>query len=154
MQVNETQLFKEIGFWLFILLSFFYLLLFHTSSDIGYGNYILTSPAAERKGRAKEENVTSIKDSIYDPKIGGNIKNLRLLKENRSSRLQNSGGQIFLGQKNFMDNQSTDLNLDILRSEEKKNTIRDDADKIDASELMSNINTLTNPYNKKTKIEL
>ena len=61
------------------------------------------------------------------------------------------------GQMNFIYNQLNDLNIPSYRSNQtlKANTnIGVDADKINAAELMSVANTLTNPYNKKQKIDL
>ena len=56
-------------------------------------------------------------------------------------------------QKNILHNLSSHLGLPTNHPTAMAD-IRRDADKIDATELMSDINTLTNPFNEKRRIDL
>ena len=137
--------------------------------DIGYGNYILTSPAAERKGRAKQYNndTTFIGKSYAERKNHNSNKaehvNLLLQEKTNNSELIKSR----LSQKHILSDSHQHLNdgpnivihhahdNDQGGKESNENNIKGkDAGKINAPELMSDINTLTNPYNVKIKIDL
>ena len=133
--------------------------------DIGYGNYILTSPAAERKGRAKQHNndTTFIDKTHAQTKNQYNNKEVHvqlLLKENpNNSELMN----FRVSQKNISQHHSDDSNISIhhanynnqdAKVSNENNIEGKDARKIHAPELMADINTLTNPYNVKRKIDL
>ena len=133
-------------------------------SDIGYGNYILTSPAAERKGRSKTDNATTAaNDDIDGKKIYKNTKKDSKPRDKGShSRLINLSAQRqqqlkSSGQENVLDNLSSHLKLRHHPTKHNSMVTKSigwDADKINATELMSDINTLTNPYNQKRRIDL
>ena len=141
-----------------------YLFSFSFLSDIGYGNYILTSPAAERKGRSKTDNATTAaNDDINGKKIYKNMKKDSKPRDKGShSRLINLSAQRqqqfkTSGQENVLDNLSSHLKLPHHPTKHISMVTKSmgwDADKINATELMSDINTLTNPYNQKRRIDL
>ena len=61
------------------------------------------------------------------------------------------------GQNNILYNLSSHLSLPLHTTayrEEDNKSIGKDADKINATELLSDINTLTNPFNQKKRIDL
>ena len=61
------------------------------------------------------------------------------------------------GQNNILYNLSSHLSLPLhttVNREEDNKSIGKDADKINATELLSDINTLTNPFNQKRRIDL
>ena len=61
------------------------------------------------------------------------------------------------GQENILHNLSSHLKLPLYPSTRRSvvtKSVGSDADKINATELMSDINTLTNPYNRKRRIDL
>ena len=141
-----------------------YLFSFSFLSDIGYGNYILTSPAAERKGRSKTDNATTAaNDEIDGKKIYKNMKKDSKPRDKGShSRLINLSAQRQQrfepsGQENVLDNLSSHLKFPHHAGKHNSmvtKSIGRNADKINATELMSDINTLTNPYNQKRRIDL
>ena len=132
-------------------------------SDIGYGNYILTSPAEERKGRSKTDNTTVVNDDIHETRIYKNRKkDSKQMNKNIHSRLISLSAQKqkeveSSGQNNILYNLSSHLRLPLhttVYREEDNKSIGKDADKINATELLSDINTLTNPFNQKRRIDL
>lgn len=132
-------------------------------SDIGYGNYILTSPAEERKGRSKTDNATVVNDDIHETRIYKNRKkDSKQMNKNIHSRLISLSAQKqkeveSSGQNNILYNLSSHLRLPLhttVYREEDNKSIGKDADKINATELLSDINTLTNPFNQKRRIDL
>ena len=78
------------------------------------------------------------------------------MKENSDHKLFDPGTRKST-KLDFTSNPSNDL-LDpsyrIGQSLEENTVGLGDVDKINAAELMSSVNTLTNPYNKKTKLDL
>ena len=61
------------------------------------------------------------------------------------------------GQENILHNLSSYLKLPLYPTTRRSvatKSVGSDADKIDATELMSDINTLTNRYNRKRRIDL
>ena len=135
--------------------------------DIGYGNYILTSPVAERKGRAKQHNNdTAFIDKAYaenENRYSNKAVHVKLLPQENTnnSDLMNSK----FSPKNMLSNRqqhpSDDPNIAIHHANDndgkksnQNNIESKDEGKINAPELMSDINTLTNPYYAKRKIDL
>lgn len=137
--------------------------------DIGYGNYILTSPAAGRKARAKQyNNDTTFIGKSYagrEDQYSNKAEHVNVLlqeKTNKSELIKSrpSPKQI-LSDRNQHLNDGANIVLhhatdnDQGLKESNNNNIKEkDAGKIKAPELMSDINTLTNPYNIKRKIDL